>query len=480
MQVRTGTVSVTNGSPTVTGTDTTWNTGVQPGAMFYVRGDATPYYVASVVSNTQLALSAPYQGVTRGDQFYWITTSFTPARNYPIPENGDVDPALILSRAISEIDADMGGAGGGGGGSGVSKLGQLTDVSEVGVTTGDVLTRLSTGTYGFAPAASPLIDGSNLGTGAGVFAGKSGNALTFKTLKVAGGGTLTATPTDLTITVPTPGEANTASNVGSSSALAVFRQKTGVNLEFNGLRSGAGIALSVDSNDIVISATGGSTTAGEVNTASNLGIGAIQLFRAKTGVNLGFRTLTFDAAKFTTTLSTDGNTYTIGAVTPALSGLSDVSLGTPGVGQFLRYDTDARWKPATLPAPGIASVSADPAPSLGGNLSLNGKSIVGLRGGYSGMIERPKLKLYTLDIACPTPRQIASITAHCQVGTVNFEVMVDDVVVAGMGGQASGSVLSLAPTNTTSVLIGGHVQLNVSAVSPDVSDFSFTLAYQSA
>ena len=51
------------------------------------------------------------------------------------------------------------------------------------------------------------------------------------------------------------GEANTASNVGSGAA--VFKQKSGIDLEFRSLVAGANISLSQTANTIVISATGG-------------------------------------------------------------------------------------------------------------------------------------------------------------------------------------------------------------------------------
>lgn len=476
MQVRTGTVTVTSNSPTVTGEGTSWLNVVLPGAMFLVRGDATPYYVAQVVSNTQITLSAPYQGATRGNQFYWITTSFTPNKNYPIPENGDVDPALILSRAIAEIDADMGAGGAGGG---ASKLGQLTDVSEAGVANGDVLTRLPGGTYGFAPAGTALINGANLGSGAAVFAGKVGDTLNYKSITFDGASVVT-TANDITVMIPAPGEVNTASSIGSQSALSVFARKFGVNLEFRGMRAGAGMTISQDGNDLVFASTAVGGNTGEANTASNLGTGTVQMFRAKTGVNLGFRTLTLDPAYLSATLSADGNTYTLTGVQKALTSLSDVSAGTALAGQFLRKDVDGLWKGAALPAAGIASVSDDPAPALTANLSLNGNRILGQRGGYSGLIEEPQAKTYTLDISCPTQRTLTSITATCLSGTVNFEVRVDDVLVEGLQGQADGLVLSLAPTTTANVPVGGVIQLKVSVVATDSTDFSFSLAYQSA
>jgi hypothetical protein len=57
----TGTVTFTNGSKTVTGSGTTWNTLVDAG-MLIQRGNERVYVVASVDSTTQLTLRDAYEG----------------------------------------------------------------------------------------------------------------------------------------------------------------------------------------------------------------------------------------------------------------------------------------------------------------------------------------------------------------------------------------------------------------------------------
>ena len=80
------------------------------------------------------------------------------------------------------------------------------------------------------------------------------------------------------------GEVNTASNVGTGDGL--FKQKTGVDLEFKGLIGGSNITLSDSGSDIRIDAAGG----GETNTASNLG-GGEGLFAQKLASDLQFKSL---------------------------------------------------------------------------------------------------------------------------------------------------------------------------------------------
>lgn len=69
---RAGTVAVTNGSKTVSGTDTLWGGSViNPGDVL-LGPDSKIYEVSSVSSNTSLTLSTPYLGATASAQSYGI------------------------------------------------------------------------------------------------------------------------------------------------------------------------------------------------------------------------------------------------------------------------------------------------------------------------------------------------------------------------------------------------------------------------
>lgn len=68
---RTGTVSVTNGSTTVTGSGTSWIAGVGIGEAFY-GPDGRVYEISNIISATQLTLGSAYLGSTQTGQAYQI------------------------------------------------------------------------------------------------------------------------------------------------------------------------------------------------------------------------------------------------------------------------------------------------------------------------------------------------------------------------------------------------------------------------
>lgn len=106
-------------------------------------------------------------------------------------------------------------------------------------------------------------------------------------------------------TPATFGETNTASNLGGGSG--VFKQKILEDLQFKSLVQGSNITLTNNTNDITISAAAG----GETNTASNKGTGS-EVFKQKTGVDLEFRKV--NSTDFTVTQNTNDITL---AVAPA-------------------------------------------------------------------------------------------------------------------------------------------------------------------
>ena len=115
------------------------------------------------------------------------------------------------------------------------------------------------------------------------------------------------------------GEVNTASNVGTGAG-EVFKQKVGVDLEFKTIKAGTNITVTNNASDITIDAAGGS---GEVNTASNIGTGT-DVFKQKTGVDLEFRKI--NSTELDVTQNT--NDITLSANSILISGQSSVTAAT--------------------------------------------------------------------------------------------------------------------------------------------------------
>lgn len=482
MQYRTGTVAVANDSATVIGTNTAWTAGVAIGGMFLVEGDTVAYTVAQVVSDTEIRLSAAYQGAAAAGRHYWITTSFSPNRSYPVPEVGDVDSVLVVARAIQMIDADIPA-----GGAGARRLDDLLDVSASGVSTGQVLARLADGTFGFVDGGTGSLDGANLGAGgANLFAQKSGSTLQFRQLKAVGA-TVNQGTNDVTISVPAPGEINTGANLGTVGSVGLYKDKSGTALRFKALKPGSGVTVVEQGDDVVISATGGGAAGGEANTASNVGVGNVQVFRAKSGADLQFRSIQVDPARFAVALSADGLSYSIGLQPVSINDLGAAAASAAQVGQVLRKDSDSVWRGYTIPAAGIASVQADPAPRLGADLNANGKRILGLPGQVSGMIEAPRAKAYVISPRLAAPVSIVSIVAETRAGTVGFQVLANGTV-AGAGSDGLGGLQGTASTTQVSVPLatalalaaGGRLELRLSSPSADAADVAFAIDYRSA
>ena len=105
-QYKTGTVSVTNGSATVTGSGTSWSGEIAAGDLFTIVGDNAWYEVASVGSNTSITLSANYAGTTGSGKSYAISRDFTTRLALPYPQKGDIETASIIKRAFEQIDTE--------------------------------------------------------------------------------------------------------------------------------------------------------------------------------------------------------------------------------------------------------------------------------------------------------------------------------------------------------------------------------------
>ena len=163
---------------------------------------------------------------------------------------------------------------------------------------------------------------SNIGAGDGVFKQKSGVDLEFKSL--IGGTGVTLTPGTDDITIAASGEANTASNVGTGTG--TFKQKAGLNLEFKTLIGGTGVTITTGTDDVTIVASG------EANTASNVGTGT-GTFKQKSGSDLEFKTL-IAGNKIAITTGTDDITISISGGGLTVSSRTIVGAGSTTNGLY--------------------------------------------------------------------------------------------------------------------------------------------------
>lgn len=103
-QYTTGTVSVTNGSPTVIGDGTAWLSLSLPLYFKVNQDDAPVYEPASIDSNTQITLASNYQGATAAALNYQLVQDFSVNLGIPLPSQGDADAADWIRRSFVETD----------------------------------------------------------------------------------------------------------------------------------------------------------------------------------------------------------------------------------------------------------------------------------------------------------------------------------------------------------------------------------------
>ncbi len=106
----TGTVAVTNGSTLVTGTSTTFTSQATKGSWITIGTDTRSYRVASVTSDTSLALTQQYQGTT-GTGLSYVRTTYNcvamhkfamalAVRPLEIVNDGHIHSRLVMLRGL--------------------------------------------------------------------------------------------------------------------------------------------------------------------------------------------------------------------------------------------------------------------------------------------------------------------------------------------------------------------------------------------
>ena len=484
-QYKEGLVSVSFDSETVTGQDTAWTQSVDPGDLFMVRGEQVSYRVAAVVSNTSLRLTAKYGGATAANAFYSITRDFTPNLNLPIIYNGDVDAVAIFAEALTLLDSQWAGGGGGGGspGTGTSgKLASLTDVNTTGAQTGDTFTVLPNGSFGFVRPYVFTINFTDAGGDGGrIIKSYANGTVTYRRIKVSGG-TIDENANDLTINLPAPGEANNLITAGSAQSASLVSSKQGTNLRIKGLRVTAPLTLVPEGEDLVLGSTATGTGQTVTYTLAPIG-GGTSLVASPSGTELRVKTITFDA-NFTVG-QPSGAGITVALNRLPITHITTVLWDTILAGQVLYRNAAGNVVGLNLPSPGISALSQDANPTLSAPLQTGGRAIVGQPVTFSGAMDRPKNKSYTICLSAPVAFRINGIVTGTEAGSLSFRVDVggppesDDPngsVPSALQGTAQQTVQTTTSVPALDVDPGESVVLTIFSASADIADFAFTIS----
>jgi hypothetical protein len=481
MQYRTGTVTVQTGSNVITGDGTEWLVNAPLGAPFTIEKDLVSYQIASVVSDTELRLSAPYEGLGGINLFYSIHTSFTPKRGYPLLQPGDVEGLLILNRAVQMVDNDMPT----GGAAGVQNIDDLLDVDVSTALTGYALIRQSDGLWKGQAIASGGVKAENAGlpvTNSAAILKIVEDTLSLRRI-VGDGISVTENPDSITLTPTSIGEVATIRNLGTSGSFGVYKQKTNREFQLFAFRSGTGIQLSQSGDEIVISSTvtgGGGTGTVITTTASNVGTGFVKLVKNKVNDDIKFRSVAFDSLWFEATIDEAQDTYTVKGKQQAFGSLQGIDLTGAQTGTYLYLDNDNVFRARALPNLGITSLAQDPNPTLSAPLNTAGQRILGVSRTKTIVIEKPKVRRYPIELATPRNENLLSLVCHTESGTVEFSVLVNssgEVSENGISWTATGEKTTGIATTPVSSPSGSFVDLRVNTASVDAAWLAVELNY---
>ena len=115
-QYRTGTVAVSQGSLTVTGSTVVEWGGITNEHLFNVRGESKIYGISTVDAEArEITLTTPYLGVPNGAVEYALTVDLTPHFKLPLLYDGDIAIRGLINEASVIIDERLQEAGFNGG-----------------------------------------------------------------------------------------------------------------------------------------------------------------------------------------------------------------------------------------------------------------------------------------------------------------------------------------------------------------------------
>jgi hypothetical protein len=149
-----------------------------------------------------------------------------------------------------------------------------------------------------------LLSAANVGTGATVFKSTTTGVASFRSLTAGTNVTITPSGDNIVISVPAVGSTTVGINLGAGASADIYAGMSGDDLTFRRLIGTTAISISQGTNAITISTTGRN------NQGTNVGSGPVQVYAGMVGDNLTFKSLTGGANVTVTELS---NTIIISA-----------------------------------------------------------------------------------------------------------------------------------------------------------------------
>lgn len=217
-------------------------------------------------------------------------------------------------------------------------------------------------------------------------------------------------------------EANTASSVGSGNS--IFKQKSGVDLEFRSLSAGTNINI----------------TTGDTITINSTGGGSGDVTRVQPGIN----------------------TYTGGTELLPTINVSGLTIDNIDISGSSVFNT-------------LSATSLSASTIYSGTTNLGDTISKVFNDGISGAIETPSDKTYTIEQSAPYPYDIQELVIQSSAGSCNVTIAIEGTVVTGLVnvGVSTTEVTSGA-TASNSVSKGDKVILILSGNSSS-ADVSFSL-----
>lgn len=225
----------------------------------------------------------------QGQVVFTLATSYVPgAKSILVFRNGIyLDPSRYVETSANVIT-----------------LNEAADVD-------DVISILPVAVSGGSGAGSDT-NATNVGTGTGVFRSRTGNTLSFKSLKPGSNVTISSTADEITLNASAANV--TASNLGATGE-GVFASKVGDNLGFKKLKAGTNVTLSSDSESITINSSGGGG-------GSSIAVYDNGVLKTATASSLNF---------VNTTIGASGTNITVTAPSPIYVNVKDFGAVGDGV-----------------------------------------------------------------------------------------------------------------------------------------------------